>query len=65
MFGWAEGFWRAAFVAAAVLALLVVVDCARAPPLAARARATLVVALLVEIGLGLLLGAAVIATGRR
>jgi glycosyltransferase 2 family protein len=58
VFSWADGFWRAAFVSAAALALLVVVD-----GLYRRWWALvrdIALALVVEIGLGLLLGAAVI-----
>ena len=58
-FGWAEGFWRVAFVSAAALAVLVVVDAlARRRWLLLR---DIVLALLVEAGLGALLGEAVIA----
>ena len=56
--GWAEGFWRVVFVSAAGLALLVVVDgLFRRRWLLVR---DIVLALLVEFGLGALLGEAVI-----
>jgi glycosyltransferase 2 family protein len=58
VFGWAEVFWRVAFVSAIVLALLVAVDAlVRLRWLLVR---DIVVALAVEFGLGMLLGEAVI-----
>jgi hypothetical protein len=54
IFGWADGFWRVAFVSAAAFAVLVVVDgLLRRRWLLVR---DIVLALLTEFGLGALLG---------